>query len=142
MLATGQLSPDAIYGNLVGLDSLYGVEFAGRDLKGNRVMGILKAMGLATTVLADSEMIWPVPDNWSLAQAATIPVAYGTAYLALYIRGQLKPGESVLIHAGSGGVGLASIHIAIHAGCKVFTTVGSDRKRNFLKKTFPQLMDK
>lgn len=53
----------------------------------------------------------------------------------------MRPGESVLIHAGSGGVGQASIAIALHMGCKVFTTVGSQAKRDFLKKTFPQLTD-
>lgn len=53
----------------------------------------------------------------------------------------MKPGESVLIHAGTGGVGQASISIALHMGCKVFTTVGSEVKRQFLKKTFPQLTD-
>lgn len=53
----------------------------------------------------------------------------------------MKPGESVLIHAGSGGVGQASIAIALHLGCRVFTTVGSQAKRDFLKKTFPQLTD-
>lgn len=53
----------------------------------------------------------------------------------------MRPGESVLIHAGSGGVGQASIAIALHMGCTVFTTVGSQAKRDFLKKTFPQLTD-
>lgn len=53
----------------------------------------------------------------------------------------MQPGESVLIHAGSGGVGQASISIALHMGCKVFTTVGSQAKRDFLKQKFPELTD-
>lgn len=53
----------------------------------------------------------------------------------------MKAGESLLIHAGTGGVGQASISIALHMGCKVFTTVSSQAKRDFLKKTFPQLKD-
>lgn len=53
----------------------------------------------------------------------------------------MQPGESVLVHAGTGGVGQASIAIALHMGCKVFTTVSSQAKRDFLKKTFPQLTD-
>lgn len=57
------------------------------------------------------------------------------------MRGGLKPGESLLVHAGTGGVGQASIAIALHMGCTVFTTVGSQAKRDFLKKTFPQLKD-
>lgn len=53
----------------------------------------------------------------------------------------MKTGESVLVHAGTGGVGQAAISIALHMGCEVFTTVGSQAKRDFLKKTFPQLDD-
>lgn len=48
----------------------------------------------------------------------------------------------MLIHAGTGGVGQASIAIALHMGCTVFTTVGSKEKREFLKKRFPQLTDR
>lgn len=141
MLATGQFSPAVMHGNLMELDTMYGVEFAGRNAHGKRVMGIVKVMGLATTVLA-SEMLWEIPEKWTLKEAATVPVIYSTAYLALYVRGRMKRGESVLIHAGSGGVGLAAINIALHAGCKVFTTVGTQQKREFLKKTFPQLSDR
>lgn len=53
--------------------------------------------------------------------------------------GQLQKGESVLIHAGSGGVGQAAINVAFHYGCEVFTTVGTAEKRAFIKKLFPQL---
>lgn len=54
----------------------------------------------------------------------------------------MRKGESVLIHAGTGGVGQAAISIALTMGCKVFTTVSSQAKRDFLKKRFPQLTDK
>ncbi|KAI4472195.1 fatty acid synthase [Holotrichia oblita] len=141
MLATGKLPPDALPGDLAGQDCILGLEFSGRDTKGRRVMGMVAARSLATTVLADPSFLWEVPDKWSLQEAATIPVVYGTSYYALIVRGQMKPGESVLIHAGSGGVGQASIAIALHLGCEVFTTVGSQTKRDFLKKTFPQLTD-
>lgn len=63
------------------------------------------------------------------------------SYYALIVRGRLQPGESVLVHAGTGGVGQASIAIALHLGCTVFTTVSSQAKRDFLKKRFPQLTD-
>ncbi|XP_043288036.1 fatty acid synthase [Venturia canescens] len=141
MLATGKLPPDALPGDLAGQDCILGLEFTGRDSKGRRVMGMVAARGLATTVLADPGFMWQVPDKWSLEEAATIPVCYATSYYALVVRGRLKPGESILIHAGSGGVGQASIAIALHAGCKVFTTVGSQEKRDFIKRTFPQLTD-
>lgn len=61
------------------------------------------------------------------------------AYYALCIRGQMKPGDSLLVHAGTGGVGQAAISIALHTGVTVFTTVGSKEKREFLKKTFPKV---
>lgn len=51
----------------------------------------------------------------------------------------MKPGESVLIHAGTGGVGQAAINIALHMGCKVFTTVGTKEKRQFIKDCFPKV---
>lgn len=142
MLATGKLSPDAISGNLMELDSMYGTEFSGRDSQGKRVMGTNNTLALATTIPLNRELVWQVPDEWTLEEAATVPVAYCTAYIALCIRGRMKCGESILIHGGSGGVGIASIRIALHAGCKVFTTVGSQEKREFLKKIFPELSDR
>jgi fatty acid synthase len=57
------------------------------------------------------------------------------------MRGQLRPGESILIHAGSGGVGQAAIAVCLAYGCKVYTTVGTQAKREFLLKTFPQLKE-
>ncbi|KAL7302666.1 hypothetical protein TKK_0004723 [Trichogramma kaykai] len=141
MLATGKLNADALPGDLAGQDCILGLEFSGRDSKGKRVMGMIAARGLATTLLADPGFTWPVPDKWSLEQAATIPVVYATSYYALCVRGRMRPGESVLIHAGSGGVGQASIAIALHMGCTVFTTVSSKEKRDFLKANFPQLKD-
>lgn len=142
MIASGKLSLDALTFKQSIMECILGLEFAGRDSKGRRVTGITVAEGLATTILADPVLLWEVPEKWSLEEASTIPVAYATAYYALFVRGGLKPGESVLIHAGSGGVGQASISIALHAGCKVFTTVGTPEKREFLKKLFPQLMDR
>ncbi|XP_043251796.1 fatty acid synthase isoform X1 [Colletes gigas] len=142
MLATGKLPPDALPGNLANQDCILGLEFSGRNSKGQRIMAMVPARGLATTVVADPGFMWEVPDKWTLEEAATIPVAYATSYYALCVRGGLKPGDSVLIHAGSGGVGQASISIALHAGCTVFTTVGTQEKRDFLKKMFPQLTDK
>ncbi|KAL1517282.1 hypothetical protein ABEB36_001067 [Hypothenemus hampei] len=141
MLATGKLPPDALPGDLAGQDCILGLEFSGRDSQGRRVMGMVAARSLATTVLADPGFLWEIPEKWSLEEASTIPVVYGTSYYALIVRGRMQPKESVLIHAGTGGVGQASIAIALHMGCEVFTTVSSQAKRDFLKKTFPQLDD-
>ncbi|XP_075558241.1 fatty acid synthase 1 [Dermacentor variabilis] len=142
MLATGKLPPDALPGNLATSDCVLGLEFSGRDPKGRRVMGSVAAQGMATAVAADPGFLWEVPESWSLEEASTVPVAYSTAYYALLVRGNLRPGESLLVHSGSGGVGQAAISIALTMGCTVFTTVGSKEKREFLKRRFPQLEDR
>ncbi|XP_053612449.1 fatty acid synthase-like [Plodia interpunctella] len=141
MLATGKLPPDALPGNLAGQECILGLEFSGRSSSGKRVMGMVAARGLATTVAADKGFLWEVPAKWTLEEAATVPVAYATAYYALTVRGRMQSGDAVLIHAGTGGVGQAAIAIALHAGCTVFTTVGTIDKRAFLRKRFPQLKD-
>jgi acyl transferase domain-containing protein/thioesterase domain-containing protein/acyl carrier protein len=66
-------------------------------------------------------------------EACTIPITFLTAYHALVRLAHLRPGERVLVHAGAGGVGLAAIQIAQHAGAEVFATAGSDEKREFLR---------
>jgi len=65
----------------------------------------------------------------------------GQAYYALVMIGHMKKGESVLIHSGSGGVGQAAINICLRAGCTVYTTVGTQEKRDFIKKQFPQVLE-
>ncbi|KAA8581129.1 hypothetical protein FQN60_002710 [Etheostoma spectabile] len=139
MLATGKLPPDAIPGDLALQQCMLGMEFSGRDSAGQRVMGLLPARGLATSVDADKRFLWDVPSSWTLEQAASVPVVYATAYYSLVVRGRLRPGETVLIHSGSGGVGQAAIAIALSKKCKVFTTVGSKEKRAYLQERFPQL---
>jgi len=52
----------------------------------------------------------------------------------------MKRGDSLLVHAGTGGVGQAAISIALHMGVTVYTTVGSKAKRDFLKNTFPKVI--
>ncbi|CAN8007230.1 unnamed protein product, partial [Ixodes pacificus] len=142
MLATGKLPPDALPDNLATSDCVLGLEFSGRDPSGRRVMGSVAAEGMATAVAADPGFLWEVPADWSLEDAATVPVAYSTAYYALLVRGAMRPGEALLVHSGSGGVGQAAISIALSMGCTVFTTVGSQEKREFLKRRFSQLQDR
>uniref|UniRef100_A0A3P8WFV6 Fatty acid synthase n=1 Tax=Cynoglossus semilaevis TaxID=244447 RepID=A0A3P8WFV6_CYNSE len=141
MLATGKLPPDAIPGDMALQHCLLGMEFSGRDPSGRRVMGLLPARGLATSVDADKHFLWNIPSSWTLEQAASVPVVYATAYYSLVVRGRLRHGESVLIHSGSGGVGQAAIAIALSKKCKVFTTVGGyyitrTNAREFLSNIF------
>ena len=64
--------------------------------------------------------VWDIPKAWSLRDAATVPVAYLTAYYALVMRGGLEKGHKVLVHSGTGAVGLAAIRICLHRGCEVW----------------------
>lgn len=82
------------------------------------------------TVRAD--LTSPIPAGMSFSQAATIPVAFATAYDCLVNLGRLQAGERVLVHAAAGGVGLAAIQIARHLGAEVFGTAGSPRKREYV----------
>jgi len=61
--------------------------------------------------------------------------------LALYQRGEMKKGDKVLIHSGTGDIGQAAIHLALHEGCEVFTTVGTPEKRKFIREMFPSIPD-
>lgn len=139
MLSSGKLSADALPGDLAQQDCILGLEFAGRDSTGKRIMAMVQAKSLATTCVAQRNMMWEVPEKWTMEQASTVPCVYATVYYALVVRGRMKKGETVLIHAGSGGVGQAAISVALKAGLTVFTTVGSKDKREFLKKNFPEV---
>lgn len=141
MISSGKLATDALPGDLASRDCILGLEFAGRDSTGKRIMTMVEAKALATTCLANRNMMWDVPANWTMEQASTIPCVYSTVYYALVMRGRMRKGESILIHAGSGGVGQAAISVALSHGLTVYTTVGSAEKRAYLKKTFPQLTD-
>ncbi|XP_055874982.1 fatty acid synthase-like [Biomphalaria glabrata] len=142
MLASGKLPPDAIPGDMASQDCILGMEFSGRDSNGRRIMGILPAKGLATSVDTAKRFLWEIPDCWTMEEAATVPVVYCTVFYALVIRGHIKKGDKVLIHSGSGGVGQAAISVALSYGCEVFTTVGSNEKKEYLKSIFPQLTDR
>ena len=69
----------------------------------------------------------PLPDRLSFAQGAAIGVPYGTAYRALFQRAVAAPGETVLVHGASGGVGLAAVQFARAAGLRVIGTAGSEQ---------------
>lgn len=95
---------------------------------GDRVFGRALSGGYAEkTCVAAGEAI-PLPANLSFEEGAAIPIPFYTAYQALHHKAAVKPGETVLISAGGGGVGVAAIQLAKLAGARVFTTVGSDEK--------------
>ncbi|WP_218024529.1 type I polyketide synthase [Nocardia lijiangensis] len=88
---------------------------------GDRVMGIFPD-AFAAFAIADQRMLAPMPSGWSFEQAAAVPVVYLTAYYGLVDLAGLRAGESVLIHAAAGGVGMAAVQLAKHLGAEVFAT--------------------
>ncbi len=88
---------------------------------GDRVMGVLLG-GLGPLAVADSRLLVKVPQGWSFAQAASVPTAFLTAYYALVVLAGLRRGESVLIHAAAGGVGMAAVQLARYLGAEVCGT--------------------
>jgi acyl transferase domain-containing protein/NADPH:quinone reductase-like Zn-dependent oxidoreductase/acyl carrier protein/SAM-dependent methyltransferase len=126
-------APDArIFGDEVG-----GVVTAVGDgvthvAPGDRVFG-LAVFGLATQTLARGGDIRQIPANLSFEEAATLPVVFMTSWHALKNVARLQAGETVLVHAGAGGVGMAAIQIAHHLGAQVIATAGSPTKRALLE---------
>src|SRR5437667_10314994 len=100
---------------------------------GQRVVCVMPFGSHAAMVAVAGQQTCPVPDDLYLERAACIPVAYGTADECLFEFGHLKAGETVLIQAGAGGVGLAAIQLAKQAGATVFSTASSDEKLERLK---------
>ncbi|RJG07093.1 NADPH:quinone oxidoreductase family protein [Noviherbaspirillum cavernae] len=78
--------------------------------------------------IVDEEKLIRVPKGLPLARAAALPVVWPTAWIALHDRAAVRAGETVLIHAAAGGVGLAAIQLAVNAGATVIATAGSDDK--------------
>lgn len=101
---------------------------------GDEVMGFVTSGGFASHAVSYEQFVIPKPSNITFNEAATIPAAFLTVYLALNQLTQLKKNEKILIHAASGGVGLAAIQLAQLAGATIFATAGSDVKRQYLRK--------
>lgn len=139
MFASGKLSAD--FANLSRIEQQceLGFEYSGVGKNGRRVMGMVTTGAMATHVECDETLTWTVPEQWTLEEAATVPVVYTTVYCALFINAHIQKGQSILIHAGSGGVGLAAIRVCLSYGLEVYTTVGTTAKRDFLLQTYPQL---
>lgn len=99
---------------------------------GDPVMGVVPHAFASHCITSEHGLVGK-PQTLSDEQAAAIPLAYLTAYYCLVTVARLQPGEKVLIHAGAGGVGQAAIEIAQHIGAEIFSTAGSDEKREFLR---------
>jgi NADPH2:quinone reductase len=100
---------------------------------GQRVVGVMFFGSHAERAAMPAAATWPIPDDVDLELAACVPIAVGTADDCLFEFGRLQPGETALIHAGAGGVGMAAIQLAKRAGATVLATASSDERLARLK---------
>ncbi|MGH3378563.1 MAG: SDR family NAD(P)-dependent oxidoreductase, partial [Actinoallomurus sp.] len=98
---------------------------------GDRVMGMLVG-AFGPVAVTDARLMTRIPEGWSWEQAASVPLVFLTAYFGLMDLASLRQGESILVHAGAGGVGMAAIQIAHHLGAEVFATA-SEAKQDTLR---------
>ena len=92
-----------------------------RLVPGDRVLGLAPG-GFGPVAVTDARQLVPVPDGWSFARAASVPVAFATAWYALADLAGARRGQRLLVHAATGGVGMAAVTIARHLGLEVFAT--------------------
>ena len=118
--------------HVVGYQSAGVIREVGAEVRdrsvGQRVVVITAHGSHASIVSAPADATWLVPDDLDLLPAACVPIPFGTADDCLFEFGHLKAGETVLVQAGAGGVGLASVQLAKRAGAIVLATASSDEK--------------
>ncbi len=95
---------------------------------GDRVCALLAGGGYAERVAVHHKLLTPIAEGLPFNEAAAIPEAFYTAFVNLFLEAGLSRGETVLIHAGASGVGMAAIQLARVEGCRVLATAGSEEK--------------
>ncbi|TGB13614.1 SDR family NAD(P)-dependent oxidoreductase, partial [Streptomyces palmae] len=105
---------------VAGVVTEVGTEVTGLSV-GDRVMGLVVG-AVGPVAVVDRRLVVRVPEGWSFVEAASVPVAFLTAYYGLRDLGGLRAGQSVLVHAAAGGVGMAAVQLARHWGAEVFAT--------------------
>ncbi len=139
MYAMGLLSDEAVENGFAG--PTLGMETAGIVTKigssvtefaiGDEVLGFAPAC-FSNRVITGTTATARKPKEWSFEEAATVPTTFFTVYYAFVQLAQLQPGERVLIHGASGGVGIAAVQLALHLGAEVFAAAGTPEKRAFV----------
>jgi putative PIG3 family NAD(P)H quinone oxidoreductase len=100
---------------------------------GDQVCALLAAGGYAEYAVADARHCLPVPTGWSYTEAASLPETVFTVWHNVFQRGQLLPGETLLVHGGSSGIGITAVQLAHALGSKVAATVGSAAKADAVR---------
>ncbi len=100
---------------------------------GDKVCALISSGGYAEYVAVQSSHCLPIPDGISLIEAAAIPETVFTIWFNVFLLGKLRANEKLLIHGGTSGIGTMGLQIAKALGSLTFSTVGSDKKADFLK---------
>lgn len=133
LLRQGKYAGSGDVGGLVpGLEIAGVVEQVGSEVTrwkpGDKVCALLGQGGYAECAVIDARHCLPVPEGWSMAEAASLPETVFTVWHNVFQRGQLQPGETLLVHGGSSGIGITAIQLAKALGATVYATAGSDEK--------------
>lgn len=147
--AAGVNRPDVVqrlgrYPAPPGASDIPGLEIAGEIVAvgggvadwvvGDKVCALVPGGGYAEYCVASAACLLPVPDGFSMAEAAAIPENYFTVWSNVFDRAGLKAGEAILVHGGSSGIGSTAIQLAKAFGARVITTVGNAEKAAFCEK--------
>jgi NADPH2:quinone reductase len=119
------------YPQAPALPTTPGVEVAGETEDGRRVIALLTGGGYAERVAVEEQRLFPLPESASFVEGASFLLTFLTAWIPVTRQVRLEPGQTVLVHAGSGGVGTAAIQVARHFGARVVATASSEEKRRF-----------
>ena len=121
-----------------GITDIPGLELAGEVVAlgdgasgysvGDKVTALVGGGAYAEYVNAPVETVFPVPEGLSMTEAAALPETFMTVWANVFQRGHLAPGESLLVHGGTSGIGTTAIQIASRLGARVIATAGSDEK--------------
>jgi NADPH2:quinone reductase len=114
-------------GEVAGIIRAVGPGVTGFNV-GDRVFAMLGWGGYATVAVAPVASVARMPDAMTFEEGAAFGIVYQTSYFALVYRGQLQPGETLLVHAAAGGVGLAAVQIGAALGARVIGTASSPQK--------------
>ena len=118
-----------VAGHIVALGTNAPKSAAGRGWQiGDEVCALIAGGGYATLAAAPGVQCLPIPRGLTLAEAAALPETYFTVWTNVFERGRLAPGEWLLAHGGTSGIGSTAIQLAVARGAKVITTAGSDEK--------------
>jgi putative PIG3 family NAD(P)H quinone oxidoreductase len=125
-------APAHVAADIPGLEVAGVVVSCGSEVRrwkpGDAVCALLAGGGYAGYVAVDAGHCLPVPERWSLEEAAALPEAVCTVWHNVFERGRLQPGERFLVHGGSSGIGMAALQLARAFGIRSWATAGSAEK--------------